>query len=822
MMKLQKRRVAKGMGALAAAALLAAPSLALARSSQIIRIVSWNIEADTDGISGEGSYGTAAAPLRPGVGTVLAGIGEDNTADNLALAPDILCLEETSQNSITLPPILSQLATDYPSLTFGSSSVQGGTNGTFEDGNGANALIYNHSALTLLNSVGVGTAGGSSNGEYRQVMRYEFQPIGGTAANDFYVYVSHMKSGSTSTDVQDQDEEAVIIRNDEATLPAGSSVLYTGDLNNSDTSGSPTPPLETLNASGNGQGNDPANFSTTKQWLSESATDLEYRDDYQLSTGNIFNDAGNVDYLDGSLHNFGNNGSPGSNVDSPSTTGGSNTALATLTNPSQAAILNALSTASDHLPVVGDYVAVPNDSVIIYGAQTVSTSTMNPSSTGLYWFDGNAPGNFVFTNGAIFTNAGSFTCDDDRNFTGSGSWQNTGYFGKENTTGTTDFQIPFGNSGTVQITSGNLRFDAGLTSSGTITSTAGGVLSANAATINSGGVVNVSGGTLTVDNTLTNNGMISVSGTLSAAAITNNGTLTLSGSGSATVGGLNGAGATNLNGGSLTVKDITQSTLNISGGTLAISGSGSLGSGSISSINISGPGVLDIGSSGMVIEYGSGTSPAGDLSFAQTSRNYPAGSIQRYAQTGFNALSWNGPGINSSYAENDSTGLTAVGVADENDLENVYPADFTKADGGSGTWMGQTINDPNNVLVRMTWYGDGNLDGVVNKFDVAALAEGYSGLAGYIGWSDGDYTYAGFISKLDISLLAEGYVFQGAPLGDAISPAQAQYLLALDPQMPADVQADFQAIAAGQTPEPASVALIGAAAAGLLGRRRRR
>jgi hypothetical protein len=282
-----------------------------------------------------------------------------------------------------------------------------------------------------------------------------------------------------------------------------------------------------------------------------------------------------------------------------------------------------------------------------------------------------------------------------------------------------------------------------------------------------------------------------------------------------------GTGTTNVSGGTLTVNNITQGTINVSAGTLAIAGVGSLGSGSVSSLNISGNGVLDVGSSGLVIEYGSGTSPVGDLSFAQSARNYPANSIQHYAQTGFNGLNWNGTGIVSSYAANDPSGLTAVGVADENDLDNVYPADYTVGGGGRGTWLGQAINDPNNVLVRLTYYGDGNLDGVVNKFDVAALAQGYSGLAGYIGWSDGDYTYAGYISKLDISLLAQSYVFQGAPLGDAITAGQAQYLLALDPDLSASSAAFFQAVAAGETPEPTSLAALIAPFVGLLARRRR-
>jgi hypothetical protein len=228
--------------------------------------------------------------------------------------------------------------------------------------------------------------------------------------------------------------------------------------------------------------------------------------------------------------------------------------------------------------------------------------------------------------------------------------------------------------------------------------------------------------------------------------------------------------------------------------------------------------VLDVGTTRVVIEYGSGPSPVGDLSFAQTARNYPANSIQRYAQTAINGLNWNGPGINSSYAANDPNGLTAVGIADENDLLNVYPSNFTVAGGGPGTWMGQPITDTNNVLVRMTWYGDGNLDGVVNRLDVTALSQGYNGIAGYVGWSDGDYTYSGDITKVDVGLLAQSYLFQGAPLGDAITAGQAQYLLALDPEMPANVQADFQSIAG--TPEPASLSLM-AASLGLLARRRR-
>ena len=238
------------------------------------------------------------------------------------------------------------------------STYQATQNGSNADGNGPNAVVYNANTVNLLASVGVGTPGGSTNGEYRQVVRYEFQPVGDTGTNGvFYVYVSHMKSGTGPTNATDRGEEATIIRNDEATLPANASVLYTGDLN----SNPPEAEFTTFTAAGQGQAYDPLNFSTSVQYWSESATDLRYRDDYQLMTSNILNGTGAINYVSGSLEAFGNNGSTpsGGNVNS-----GSNTDLAYMTtatgySPTQSQILSALTTASDHLPNVADYTFTP-------------------------------------------------------------------------------------------------------------------------------------------------------------------------------------------------------------------------------------------------------------------------------------------------------------------------------------------------------------------------------------------------------------------------------------------------------------------------------
>jgi len=378
-------------------------------------------------------------------------------------------------------------------------------------------------------------------------------------------------------------------------------------------------------------------------------------------------------------------------------------------------------------------------------------------------------------------------------------------------------QIGFGSqaSGSYLLTAGTLDVNVpeliGVYGSGTFNQS-GGINQINgtltlAAFAGASGIYNLQAGTLTAIATNVGPGgggaTFTQSGSLSASSL---GTLTVN------------ASALTLSGGTMDINTVNSSgALSITGGTMAITNAGSLGTGTIAAagLSITGPGVLDVGSSGIVIEYGSGTSPVGDLSFARTARNYPAGSIQRYTQTAFNGFAWNGPGISSSYAANDPNGLTAVGIADENDLDNVYPSDYTVAGGGTGTWMGQPINDTNNVLVRMTYYGDGNLDGVVNRLDVSALSQGYNGIAGYVGWSDGDYIYGGDITKIDVSLLAQSYLFQGA-----ITSGQAQYLLALDPDMPANAQAAFQSIAG--TPEPATIGLLAISTAGLMARRRER
>ena len=318
-------------------------------TSGTLRIVDWNIEDDINGNT---------TPL-PGFNTVLQGMGNE-IIGGVAQPIDIMTLEETTSNATTVQPILNMLNGDYAGANYQMSTYQATQNGSNASGNGPNAVVYNANTVTLVGSVGVGTPQGSSNGEYRQVVRYEFQPVGDSGQNGiFYVYVSHMKSGSSSADATARGQEATLIRNDEATLPATASVLYTGDLN----SNPPEAEFTNFTAAGQGQAYDPLSFSTSTKYWSDSTngSGLRYRDDYQLMTQNVLNGSGAIDYVSSSLEAFGNNGTvaSGSSVNSASNTDMAYMTAAAGYSPTGSQVLAALDTASDHYPNVADYTFTP-------------------------------------------------------------------------------------------------------------------------------------------------------------------------------------------------------------------------------------------------------------------------------------------------------------------------------------------------------------------------------------------------------------------------------------------------------------------------------
>jgi polygalacturonase len=431
---------------------------AASAQTMTIRVVAYNIMDDIDGFttplagliapsSGTGTF-TSSSSGTVTNGGVLEGIGEEIVVGDPAQPLDILALEETTSNPITVQPIVDGLNAFYSVSNPGASNMYAmstyqatESDGFLADGNGPNAMVYNTKTVQLLASVPVDPPCGTNclgavSGEYREVMRYEFAPAGGTptAANEFYIYVSHYKSGVGATNIADRAGEAVVIRYDEATnLPADARVIYVGDFNIT-TSGEAA--YQTIlsnsapNGAAQGQSFDPLNLSdnTNIDWgastidpailgaETESATDLRYRDDLQVMTSNVlFGVAGGLAYVPGTYHAFGNNGTTpyfGSVISGSDTALNNN--LQTNAPISAAQLYQDLSTASDHLPIVADYtlpvsIAPPVASFTVSptsGAAPLTVTFSDTSSgsiTNRFWNFGDGGTINIATNSVLYT-----------------------------------------------------------------------------------------------------------------------------------------------------------------------------------------------------------------------------------------------------------------------------------------------------------------------------------------------------------------------------------------------------------------------------------
>jgi len=402
---------------------------AVSAQTRTLRIATYNIEADIGVTNKQATFtnvvrSAAEGPPLPGLiapptnsadvqaGGVLEGIGEEIVGNDPAQAVDILALEETTGNVQTVAPIVNGLNSFYGIAGMYSNSPYQGTEAFGGDptvGNGPNAVVFNASTVQLLASVPVDPPGGTGNlgstyGEYREVMRYEFAPAGvaPAASNEFYIYVSHYKSGGSSYN-SDRAGEAQIIRTNEAVdLPAMARVLYVGDYNIT-TSGDPSYQIIVSNSAPNGvqqgAGVDPFNPTNNKSinWHSSSASTnilaqesdncefIQYRDDLEMMTTNVyFGATGGLKYVPGTYHTFGNNGSVNyqGTVNTSANTSLNNLATNGPVFISAAQLLVDLTGGSDHLPVVADY-TIPIPAPVISGVSLAETNLIFAVTNGI-------------------------------------------------------------------------------------------------------------------------------------------------------------------------------------------------------------------------------------------------------------------------------------------------------------------------------------------------------------------------------------------------------------------------------------------------------
>jgi hypothetical protein len=331
---------------------------------------------------------------------------------------------------------------------------------------------------------------------------------------------------------------------------------------------------------------------------------------------------------------------------------------------------------------------------------------------------------------------------------------------------------------------------------------------------------------------------LTVSGTLtvalppSTAIAPTSGFLTLSKTGAGAYGVVQTnavvVGGTNANGvlgvGTLTVGSGVQlfsnSFLNVSSGSALVVQAGSLVATSSGTIAIAGfinnwTGTVDITNSALDL-------PSGNLTI-----------VTNQVASGYNlagGAKWNGTGITSSAAANDSRHLTAVGVIQNN--QNGSPL---YGSGGSvastfdnGVYSGYYAPGANDILVKYTYYGDANLDGKVDGSDYSLIDAGYASGGALSGWYNGDFNYDGVIDGSDYALIDNAFNNQSVTSGvspdiSGIEPVTGGDLLSktgkliLEYPQIATTNAQVAAV-----PEPAGIAVLVLGAGALFGRAKRR
>lgn len=177
--------------------------------------------------------------------------------------------------------------------------------------------------------------------------------------------------------------------------------------------------------------------------------------------------------------------------------------------------------------------------------------------------------------------------------------------------------------------------------------------------------------------------------------------------------------------------------------------------------------------------------PVDDLNITNNAvvvRTTPFTTVNGYTTSGFAGGLWNGFGINSSIA---AAGAFPTAVAN---IDNSILS--------AATFFGISVG-ADDSLVRFTYYGDANGDGLVDGTDYAFTDAGFGpGTT----WVLGDFNYDGATDGTDYAFIDAGFGGQGAPLGASFAGDGGG--------------------GAGAVPEPGSIGLLLVGALGLLNRRR--
>ncbi len=110
--------------------------------------------------------------------------------------------------------------------------------------------------------------------------------------------------------------------------------------------------------------------------------------------------------------------------------------------------------------------------------------------------------------------------------------------------------------------------------------------------------------------------------------------------------------------------------------------------------------------------------------------------------------------------------LAAIGAIRNSDIDVI-----TGLPGAAYPSFGGVPVSPDDVLVKYTYLGDGNLDGLVSFDDYVGMDNAFFGLIPNLGWATGDINFDNAINFDDYTVVDQAFFFQGAPLGSARAEA---------------------------------------------------
>jgi endonuclease/exonuclease/phosphatase family metal-dependent hydrolase len=280
------------------------------------------------------------------------------------LAPDVVLLQEFTA-AVSVSDFVTALNTAPGSP--GDWAAAAFVNGADTDA----AFAYRTSKVSYLGYTIVSTGSSSTSNHPRNLMRYDIRPIGYAAASTrVYLYNTHMKAGTTQTDLDRRLIEAQRFRTSAESLSAGSNFVLGGDFNIVNASEAAYQHLVSSQINNAGRVFDPINRpaswnSATYQFIHTQdpagSGGMDDRYDQLLISSALFDGQG-VDYIgnpaipfnlttwNDSNHSYRCWGNDGTSYNGNLRTNGN-----TMVGPTIALALIALADGAGHLPVYSDF-----------------------------------------------------------------------------------------------------------------------------------------------------------------------------------------------------------------------------------------------------------------------------------------------------------------------------------------------------------------------------------------------------------------------------------------------------------------------------------